>query len=255
MTTLVAIMNPQAVALAADSAVTVVFRDQSKIFQSDNKIFALSETAPVGIMTYGNAEFMKIPLDTLIKEYRCRLGDQTFEELEDYAEDFCRFLAENVREELLDEEYQMEYAEELVRSIFEEIKEGIGEVIAEAPYDWLSEQMVEEEIDPNILYEVVERFVIEDVVGRYYKEARDAEIVEDAPAGFDKQIETMLRPKLKGIRDSVFKRALDRRAISKLNYIAKKSVVALFDDVSARPGGRSDHGVWGKGSVSRHHRN
>lgn len=248
MTTLLAIMNPQAVALAADSAVTLDGTGSvdtgylPKIFQS-TKIFALSQVAPVGVMTYDNAAFMNIPIDTLIKEYKYRLGDKTFQQLEEYADDFCRFLTEYVCEELLDEEHQLAYIEELVRSIFDEITGQIRREIAEAPYDWLSEQTVEEDIDPNILYEVVEHLVIEDVVGSYYKRARNAEIVEGAPAGFHKKIETMLKPMLKGIRDDVFERELDRTVVTKLNYIAKKAVGALYHDVSGHSAGYSTNVV------------
>jgi hypothetical protein len=65
-------MNPNGVALAADSAVT--FGDPTtesvKVFNTANKIFALSKQHPVGIMVYGDADFMGVPWETLVKLFR-----------------------------------------------------------------------------------------------------------------------------------------------------------------------------------------
>ena len=93
MTAEIAIMNLQAIALAADSAVTVEHAGGgSKIFQAANKIFALSPLAPVGILVYGSAAYMGIPWETLIKEYRRIHGMETHDRLEGYASNFRQFL-------------------------------------------------------------------------------------------------------------------------------------------------------------------
>ena len=85
MTTEIAIMNKSAVALAADSAVTIALTGtqgrEHKIFNSANKLFALSKYCPVGIMVYGNASLMGIPWETIIKVYRRNLGDRKFDSL------------------------------------------------------------------------------------------------------------------------------------------------------------------------------
>ncbi|MDD2655783.1 MAG: hypothetical protein PHQ80_03905 [Candidatus ainarchaeum sp.] len=94
MTAEIAIMNHEAVALAADSAVTL---SEGKIFPSANKIFALTKCAPVGIMLYQNPSLTKIPLETLIKTYRKRLGKKRFNKLDDYASDFLKFLGKETR--------------------------------------------------------------------------------------------------------------------------------------------------------------
>lgn len=62
MTAEVAILNKQAVALAADSAVTTYVGDGQKIFNTVNKLFTLSKYHPVGIMAYSSAEVMGVPL-------------------------------------------------------------------------------------------------------------------------------------------------------------------------------------------------
>ena len=61
MTAEVAVINKSAVAIAADSAVTTELTDSSgrqhdKIFNTANKVFALSKYAPVGIMVYNTMD-------------------------------------------------------------------------------------------------------------------------------------------------------------------------------------------------------
>lgn len=92
MTAEIAILNKSGIALAADSAVTVGSVSQQKVFNSANKLFSLSKYHPVGIMIYGNAEFMSIPWETAVKIYRSNLGKRNFSTLESYADDFFQFL-------------------------------------------------------------------------------------------------------------------------------------------------------------------
>lgn len=92
MTAEVAIANASAIALAADSAVTI---GDQKIYNSALKLFSLSKVAPVGVMVYGNADLMDVPWETLIKTYRKRLAGKTHEELQQYAEDFISYLNNN----------------------------------------------------------------------------------------------------------------------------------------------------------------
>ena len=90
MTAEIAILNRHGVALAADSAVSV---GQKKVFNSANKLFALTKHHPVGIMVYGSAHFMGIPWETIIKYYRRHhLAKKNFAHLVDFAEDFLNFL-------------------------------------------------------------------------------------------------------------------------------------------------------------------
>ena len=90
MTAEIVIMNKMGVAMAADSAVTVAGK---KVYNSANKLFMLSKYHPVGIMIYGNAEFMGFPWEVLIKLYREELGNQEFNTVVDYANSFLKFLA------------------------------------------------------------------------------------------------------------------------------------------------------------------
>lgn len=92
MTAEVIILNRQAVALAADSAVTLDWGNGRKIFNTGNKLFALSKYRPVGVMVYGNANFMGLPWESIIKHYRSRLGKTAFSTLEEYIQHFIAFL-------------------------------------------------------------------------------------------------------------------------------------------------------------------
>ncbi len=95
MTAEIAVMNQQAVALAADSAVTLAdseYGEVAKIFTSANKLFALSQHQPVGIMIYGNARLGEVPWETVIKLYRDHLGIEEKGTIEDYTSDFIRFI-------------------------------------------------------------------------------------------------------------------------------------------------------------------
>jgi hypothetical protein len=86
----VAVMNNVGVALAADSAVTLGL-EEPKIWTSADKLFLLSESGPVGIMVFGNARFMNIPWETIVKVYRQHRKD-SFETLKEYYKDFLTFL-------------------------------------------------------------------------------------------------------------------------------------------------------------------
>src|SRR5690348_8957908 len=94
MTAEIAVLNRNAVALAADSAVTLTLPEGPKIYQT-NKLFTLSKFWPVGVMIYGNADFMDVPWETIIKQYRTHLDKRSFGRVEDYARDFLRYLERN----------------------------------------------------------------------------------------------------------------------------------------------------------------
>ncbi|MCG8347222.1 MAG: hypothetical protein MI924_05515, partial [Chloroflexales bacterium] len=75
MTAEVAILSRSAVALAADSAATIVRypepgEEEKRVLKGANKVFALSRTQPVAIMIFGDASFMGVPWETLVKMYR-----------------------------------------------------------------------------------------------------------------------------------------------------------------------------------------
>lgn len=89
MTAEVAVLNKSAVALAADSAMTVA--GTGKTYPT-NKLFALTKHRPIGVMVYNNAEFMGIPWETLVKMHREQLGSRGQATVKEYAEDFLGYV-------------------------------------------------------------------------------------------------------------------------------------------------------------------
>lgn len=104
MTAEIVIMNREAIAVAADSTVTL---HQGKTFQSVNKIFSLSKYHPVGVMIYENPLFMGIPWETIIKTYRKMLGETSFETLDEYVDSFLSFVRDH--QDLFSEEARDQY--------------------------------------------------------------------------------------------------------------------------------------------------
>jgi hypothetical protein len=91
MTAEIAILNKGAVALAADSAVTIsVGNSQEKIFDSADKLFELSCHDPIAIMINNNMHFMEVPLQVIIKDYRTKCPH--FDRVDDAALDFLKHL-------------------------------------------------------------------------------------------------------------------------------------------------------------------
>lgn len=123
MTAEIAILNREAVAMAADSAATVSDRTGQKIFSSANKIFALSKHHPVGIMIYGNALFMGVPWETIIKIFRKNLDDKRFNTLKLYANHFIDFLKTNTN--LFPESEQHKYVLGCIYGYFNNVKREI----------------------------------------------------------------------------------------------------------------------------------
>jgi hypothetical protein len=125
MTAQVVIMNKEAIALASDSAVTMTQEKGQKIFTSANKLFSLSKYYPIGIMIYGNAYFMDMPWETIIKIYRNKLNKKSFAKLADYANNFIDYL--NKDNPLFPEQQQKDYIYTTIFSYFRVIKEEIEE--------------------------------------------------------------------------------------------------------------------------------
>src|SRR4030042_1372210 len=133
MTAEIVIMNKEAIAIAADSAVTFPQEKGHKIFPSANKIFTLSKYHPVAIMIFGNAYFMEVPWETIIKTYRKLLGDNEYETLELYAESFLKFLCSEgiLFPEIKKEQFFMECVYSFFQAINENIKKEVKLIIDE----------------------------------------------------------------------------------------------------------------------------
>lgn len=132
MTAEIAIINKSAIALAADSAVTIGTEIGPKIYDTVDKLFRLSRHYPIGIMIHGAVSFLGVPWETIVKEYRDYLGKKNFIKLEEFAEDFIKFL---VTSQFFSEFEQDRYVELVAflysNEIFEEIKKRVGNSLKE----------------------------------------------------------------------------------------------------------------------------
>jgi hypothetical protein len=93
MTAEIAILNKNGVALAADSKVTIGSPGQEKTFDTVNKLFSLSRVHPIGLMIFGNAEFMRYPWETIVKLYRQQKGAAGEPTVASWGRGFIRYLS------------------------------------------------------------------------------------------------------------------------------------------------------------------
>jgi hypothetical protein len=92
VTSEIALLNAEAVALAADSAVTIPALGGPKVYNTANKLFMLSKHAPVGAMVFGSAELTGVPWETIIKAFRRELADKRFGRVDEYAKRLIQFI-------------------------------------------------------------------------------------------------------------------------------------------------------------------
>ena len=97
LTTEIAILNRSAVALAADSAVSVSGAGGLKVYDGVNKLFELIKGRPVGVMIYNGAELSFRPWETIIKAYRDERRDVSLPSLDAYVEDFKAFIRDHAQ--------------------------------------------------------------------------------------------------------------------------------------------------------------
>lgn len=194
MTAEIAIMNREAVALAADSAVTVFQGKTPRVFATSNKLFALSRSHPVGIMVYGNASFMRVPWETVIKLYRARLDDTSFSTIRDYADNFISFLETESR--LVSVESQEMYVGEVLNSYFEwmfqEADAGIRVTIR-------AEAISNPEDAKKIFCEEAGK-----VINSHYEAWKKATYVRDMGAAFARELRRRYRKVIQEAKDSAF---------------------------------------------------
>lgn len=155
MTTEVAIINKEAIALAADSAVTVGISDGTKIYNSANKLFALSRVCPVGIMVYGNAQLTGVPWESLIKVYRQKLGNLSFPELQDYCNDFIDFINKHIK--FFPDDDQTESIISILYETYEKLQEQISYAIKQEAFSENIQTKISKELTDKIASEVIEK--------------------------------------------------------------------------------------------------
>ena len=176
MTAEVALLNTTAVALAADSAMTL--GGSNKTYPAQ-KLFALTKHHPVGVMIYNNAQFMGIPWETLIKMYRHSLGSKSHPSIEAYVDDFFGFVG---RAPFTNAERELENLLRMARGAFLLVRSAAG-----LPDDSTGG-------DDALLQEVIEQQRA--VIARWSKspsmnEVDVAQVVVDSHRELDRQIDSM----------------------------------------------------------------
>jgi hypothetical protein len=92
MTSEIAVMNQRAVAIAADSAVTLIDGSTVVVRNDQRKLYNLLAGRPVGVMFFGVADIMGHPWDRLIEHYQKKVNPPQFARLADYGTSFTNML-------------------------------------------------------------------------------------------------------------------------------------------------------------------
>ena len=116
MTSEIAVMNQRAVALAADSAVTLIDGGTVAVRNDQRKLFQLLEGRAVGLMFFGVADLMGHPWDQLIEHYQTKVKPGPLPQVRDYAAGFTAML-DNL-EEFFPRARQKDEYKRLLASVF-----------------------------------------------------------------------------------------------------------------------------------------
>lgn len=119
MTAEIAILNRSALALAADSAVTISVAGKNKTYDTAEKLFELSRKQPIALMIYNNVEFVGVPLDVLIRKYRTENKDRpNYKTMKDAADEFLEYLRRFDHDVFEEEKYLLQMLHPRLRSVY-----------------------------------------------------------------------------------------------------------------------------------------
>lgn len=202
MTAEIGVLNTIGVALAADSAVTI---GSSKVFNSADKLFSLSKHHPIGIMIYGNAEFMGVPWETVIKIFRKKLGDTIYGSLQEYCDNFFEFVKDDIRF------YDVKYEQMLIARKFTQFLENIlNEINYTVPEIW--------KVEPN------EEYIMQMIYGEALYHFNRLEETANNP-GFDDTYHDSFR--------SEFNEVIEQVVQSRINLDVDVETMEVFIKIAA----------------------
>ncbi len=226
MTAEIAIMNREAVALAADSAITISQGGAPRIYATANKLFALSRHHPVGIMVYGNASFMEVPWETVIKLYRARLGGTAHATIQDYTDDFVEFLQSETA--LAPSKSQDQFVRRVLDAVF-------TVMVRQIQREFTSKLPEETPTTPEEFQQLLQR-VKSDVIGEHYRRWRAARFSEDMDAASANELRRQYRLTIKDTKEANFGADLETTASRQLTLLAGW-VLSKHDDRYTSIGG------------------
>jgi hypothetical protein len=220
----ISVMNKEAVAIAADSAITRTEEEGQKIFTSANKIFALSRHHTIGIMIYQNSSFMEVPWETLVKIYRDRLGKKKFDTLKEYAKDFLHFLEKENQmfPEFIQEKYFLSHVYYYFSTIREEIDQRVN--VNRGEKEIIVKKRIEE--------------IISEIIENHYFLWKNAELHSSVPEHYVENLMKKYQTELDEVKKKVFEGlSIDRISSEYLLEIgawlfAKSPEGFLFPDYS-----------------------
>lgn len=190
MTAEIAILNKTAIALAADSAVTLsAGRKEEKIFDSADKLFELSLCNPIAVMIYNGMNFMEVPLPSLIKEFRqtCAGVDR----VQEAADSFLNYLA------AFGATAPSRVKDDKVRSIVEPVLEKIRERYTEK----FQQAIIDAPTEATSLdYKNMAISLLDDSISVYeyiFKQQSDAEFIPPGKINFDTKVVALLKESIK----------------------------------------------------------
>lgn len=228
MTAEIAILNTGAVALAADSAVTVTLGDDdTKVYSSQNKILALTRGGRVGALVYGSADFMSVPIETLLKEFRHRHGHIEYPHLKDYVRALVAFLRDEVVLYTTSQQRDR-FVLDMALHMFVDIRTTI-----QARIEFLEEELTEAG-DNNVEQTLEARTpsIVEMTIGEYSERANRAEPVGDATKEVADAARRLLRPRLREMREAILGQEISGRYARRLNRIAYKASVCMLGEIA-----------------------
>jgi hypothetical protein len=222
MTSEIAVMNQRAVALAADSAVTLIAGGQVVVRNDQRKLYNLLPGKPVGLMFFGIADIMGHPWEHLIEHYQKKVKPGTLKHLRDYATGFTAMM-DNLKEFFPPDRQADEYRK-LLATVFRYIL-GLVEYMKE-------EAQVSAASDTATLEAAIER------VWRTYQFKEDGSPRGELPCfpqGFGARVAQDYRPQIDeliGLAFSSF--GLSPKTTQKLKEIAVFAVVKdlFLEDVT-----------------------
>jgi hypothetical protein len=214
MTCEVAVMNKRGVALAADSAVTL--GDGEKVYLTAEKLFPISRITssnlaspvPVGIMTYGGADIMGVPWETVVKLYAQKLGQRSFDRLEQYTQDFLRFV----------EGSQALFPEPVQRRFF---RQSVGSYWHQFFLSPLNERLEESPGNKRRAVPILLELINKDCEDT----RRSFETIEELGEGYGDRILEEYESEISGLEDEIFGSVKPNRELK--NYL-RESVRLIF---------------------------
>ncbi len=138
MTAEIVAMNKEAVALAADSAVTVAGK---KVFTTAEKLFMLARGHQVGVMIYNNAEFMGMPWSVLITRFGDTLPPAPLPRLEAYVTAFYTFMREQ-GSTIFPADHQRHHFRTLIDGLMRQLTRSIWMALQARSHELLDEDAI-----------------------------------------------------------------------------------------------------------------